>query len=221
MPRAPALLPPLLLVAAACAGCSTARGHGAAAADPPAVEGEVWIYRDLLAGVAGATATLDTYRLVLDGDRATLEVITAVGERADPDADLAGGAWETTGTRTFLGTVTPDGDARIVELREAGSELLWRWSCAPHTHQVAPADAVPAPSADDRPCDEPVGWSRPTRPVDVLACGDLADDDPELLEGIFAFGPAPGIEHLVVDADCLSGGGLRAIAPGGGIAPIR
>jgi hypothetical protein len=193
------------------AACSSPR---APAARPEAVDGEVWIRRDLATGLVRKSSTLDTYRLILDGERATLEVSSSAA--ADD-----GGPWRQTATRTFLGTVTVDGGARIVELREAGSELVWRWSCAPHTYDVAPADAVRAPSPDGPECGDAGRWSKPTRPREVLACGGLADDDPELLEGIFAFAPAPGIEHLVVDDDCVAGGGLRAIAADGTIAPVR
>jgi hypothetical protein len=208
----------LLLVLAAGACGSRGTGPGTAAPDVDAVDGEVWLYRDLSTGLVRRSSTLDTYRLVLDGERATLEVTNATsgGELPSRVAD-----WHETSVRTFLGSVTLDGDERLLELREAGTELVWRWSCTPHTYDVAPADAVREATPDGLECGDPGRWSKPTRPTAILACGDLAAADPEQLEGIFAFAPAPGVEHLVVDDDCVSGDGLRAIAPGGALAPVR
>jgi hypothetical protein len=209
----------LMLVAA----CGHHAGGAAAAGGSRAERADVWIYRDLSTGLVRRGSTLDTYRLVLAGERATLTVTAAATDHRRQRATGPLTGWRDTTTRTFTGTITVDGDARILDLHEDGSDLVWRWSCEPHAYDVAPADAVRTASSDDDDddCGDEGRWSKPTRLVDVLACGDLAAGDPDQLEGIFAFARAPGLEHLFVDDDCLSGGGLRAIPRDGSVAPVR
>jgi hypothetical protein len=151
---------------------------------------------------------LETWTLRALADRGMVSV-----ERMTPGENAT---WLPGTQSLYLGTATDDGKTLTLALA-AGTDKL-SLTCTRDKLEVAAANAVRKPSAKKKSeCGDTGAWSpAKTKSLAVLSCKDARYDAPMI------FGPAPGIEYLFVNDDCvMQGGGYRQIAPDGAIAPVR
>jgi hypothetical protein len=184
----------------------------APAPDPELAAAPASIFRFYATGLVAAKSghRLETWTLRALADRGVVSV-----ERKLPGEN---DSWLPGTQSLYLGTATDDGKTLTLTLA-AGTDKL-ALTCTRDKLEVATANAVRKPRAKKSKTDEcgDTGvWSpAKTKSLAVLSCKDARYDAPMI------FGPAPGIEYLVVNDDCkMQGGGYRQIAPDGAIAPVR
>ena len=154
---------------------------------------------------------LETWTLRHVGERATILV-----ERMRPNGD----AWTLGTTTRYLGTVADDGTSLKLALAAGPNQLALE--CKREKLAIAAATAVRKPHPRKgryaRPCSgDPGRWvPDKTKSIDVLSCKHPDYEAP------MPFASAPGVEYLFVNDDCdQQGGGYRAIANDGAVAPVR
>lgn len=190
-----------------------------------------WIFRDYATGrVAPTPGHPIQYTLQRHGERAllTIEHLAAHPTDADhlasptagpplPRAQDAG--TDAPGVRTQrLGTVATNGASSTITFDN--DEPL---ACVTGRLRVAASNARRAGYQGKEPdCGYTGRWVPSTlRTVAVLRCNVREDPDGGRAED-YAFAPAPGIEYLYINDDCeMQGGGYRAIAQDGSVAPPR
>jgi hypothetical protein len=179
----------------------------------PAPGGEVWRFRTLHVGLITPQSELTRYTLHLQGSEATLVVEHQLLRGSQ--ADVVGGAWQTSRTETLRGTARQKGAA--LELELTGSGRVYALGCKRTRGQVAVARAVRIPDpASGQECGNEGTWS-PAKKVrkELLRCegGEL---------GRLELGRGAGLELLSVNDDCvMQGRGVREVAEDGAIAPPR
>ena len=152
---------------------------------------------------------LETWTLRHTGERGMVLV-----ERMAPDGD----AWKPASTTLYLGSATDDGKTLTLTLAAATDKLAL--ACKREKLAIAAATAVRKPHKKGKykECGgDPGRWvPDKTKSIEVLQCKHPDFDAP------MPFAPAPGVEYLLVNDDCLmQGGGYRAIGNDAAIAPVR
>jgi len=210
-------LPPVVSVRAA-----SQSARAATELPQPLLSAPRLVYRSLNAGAIVAQATLMTHTLQRFENQALLTVET---QKAPSDI-IPGpvvGRFGVPTTRRFIGTSTTIGKKIAFELADASETL--KLECEMGTVQVAAATAVRDYYKGG--CDGDRGHWVPgaMKRAEALRCGTRAAGDashePDRLEEM-AFAPAPGIEFLYVNDDCvMQGGGYRFVAADASVAAIR
>ena len=126
----------------------------------------------------------------------------------------------------YTGRVEETGGAITIHLKHPNGATVPWVRCTPDTLRVSVAEArvvAYGPMCPDEHGWEPEGESR----VPVLDCKLLDKDAPEPANSRWktgrnlVFAPAPGIEWLHVEEECLNTDGWRAIPADGSIVPPR
>jgi hypothetical protein len=180
-----------------------------------------WIYREFSTGQIRRDSTLTTFTLRRHTTRAMLTVDEQVARHPGLKSI---GPWSARSTKLYVGTVEQRHPSVRLVLAH-GSDTL-DLTCKPGTLAVAGATAVRRPNPT-KPGQEECGdrgrWvPGATRKLEALRCELVPqDEDPDRGER-YAFVPAPGIEFLYVNDDCvIQGGGYRAIPKDGSIGAVR
>jgi len=185
---------------------------------PPAVDPELAaappsVFRFYATGLAMKKEgqRLETWTLRTVGERATILV-----ERMRPDGD----AWILGTTTLYLGTAAVDGKGLKLALAAGPNQLAL--ACKREKLAVAAANAVRKPHPKKGKfageCSgDPGRWvPEKTKSIDVLSCKHPDYEAP------MPFAAAPGVEYVFVNDDCdQQGGGYRALASDGAVAPVR
>ena len=201
-----------------------------ALANAPAV-----IFRRYYTGMI-AVPTVVTFTLRRHDHAALLVVEKQSGKRivrpgANRRDDFVIGNWTVVSTTRYLGTAT---DAGVLALTDLDKPATLQLTCKNRRMVVAGPDAVRRPGVPPRGgCEGETGrWvpAKTTR-AELLYCysAEPASGAPEDSDwnayGDYmhvAFAPAPGVEWLYVNDDCImQGGGFRWIAKDGAIASER
>jgi hypothetical protein len=195
-----------------------------------------WIYRDYSTGMVAPTQGHPVqYTLQRHGDEALLIIERLDAHPTDiighspmsamdppsprPTANNADRTADTDARSFKLGTITTNGATSTITFNDDDEPLV----CTPGKVRVAGATAGRAGDRSKEPdCGFRGRWVPATlRTIEVLRCNLLDDPDVDHAEE-YAFAPAPGIEFLYINDDCdMQGGGYRAIAKDGAIAPPR
>ncbi|MEO7093377.1 MAG: hypothetical protein ABI175_09010, partial [Polyangiales bacterium] len=175
--------------------------------------------RSLMTGQIRATSVLTFATLNRIDDRAmlTLEEQSASNhlgnDRIDPWSEKAV-------TRRFMGSEVTANGVTTFDLFDGTDRFAL--ACKPTKVAVAKATAVRKRDPKKESCSGDQGHWVPaqTTKVAALVCGDPGD---EMAPGYTFTAPdAPAIEWLYINDDCsMQGGGYRAIAADGSIAPFR
>jgi hypothetical protein len=191
---------------------------------PPGGPAEELTFRRLSTGAVRRDSHLITYKLQRRGAMATLEVVDAKVQHTTDELlpEAIHGTWKADAPKLYSGpTVDRGGGAFDLDLQD-GKDIL-ALACKPVKLKVAAATAVRARSPGAGECGDTGVWQpSPTVSVDVVACIERADDNDKDLRTALMFAPAPGVEFLFVNDDCvIQGGGFRRVADGGAIGKIR
>ncbi|HEU0037426.1 MAG TPA: hypothetical protein VFQ53_42740 [Kofleriaceae bacterium] len=200
---------------------------------PTVASAPAWIYRELQTGAIVGRHTLTTYTLRQDGKQAALDVetrTTSKGQRPagskDPFMYESLVDWSAPTTKHYAGTVETAGAKLVFHLADGADPL--ELPCTKARRAVATPTAVRRPhprKPDQDGCSGERGMWVPAAmtKLDVLSCDPIPKDeqDGDRVER-YAFAPAPGVEFLYVNDDCvMQGGGYRAIAADGSVGKIR
>jgi len=176
-----------------------------------------WVFRELGLGMI-VSPRRQTSILRRVGDRASLrvELDGAPMESGDTPA-----AWSPVHRETFVGTSHRDRERTVFELVSArGTRLTLTCRADRLAVHRAGANLVPDPEFHDECGNRGVWRPRATRTVAVLSCAasdrDL-DHYGQFGSTAMAFAPAPGVESLYINDDCIVQGGgyrLRSAADG-------
>jgi hypothetical protein len=151
----------------------------------------------------GTDSDVDTYTLRRTGSRIslTIETMTAptlgIGEI---------GSWRMRSVRTLTGAIHEEGSSITLDLAAGAEHRVL--NCERTTKDLATAGAVRTRSGGNS-CGDVGRWvPSTTLPVDVIVChGGPLDAD-------LVFAPPPGVERIVISADCEHHDGLRVGSPG-------
>jgi len=172
-----------------------------------------WSGRSFYTGHIRATAVHSTATLQRLGDRALVTV--DIREQKLRIGDTAPPAFGPPVRRTFLGTF----DGKQLVYADGGETITL--PCATKTVRVASATAVRVPEGKGS-CEGDQGEWKPgkTRAQKALVCGEMASE----MDAAYTFvePPAPAIEYLWVNDDCvMQGGGYRDVPKDGSITSPR
>lgn len=174
-----------------------------------------WVGRRLQTGMNSRDSSLETFTLQRVGDRALLTVEALSADTTD-DGKFA--PWKKLSFIQYLGTATTVGD--VVTFKLANRPLSLEWTCKITKLDVAAATAVRGrdPKWKGKDCGDPGRWEpAATQKVSALQCTQFYpsdDEQPPVVDSKdnLAFAPAPGIEWLWVNDECvIEGGGWRRV----------
>ncbi len=180
-----------------------------------------WVARRLTTGQIRSRARFETMTLQRLGTRALLSIVEQTADTSLRDPSYLG-PWSPPTTEHVLGSI----DAAGTQLTWTGRHA-WTWVCSSAKVAAARATAVRTRSNGHRECGDKGRWVPPaTRGVAVLSCAFAEADDPGDAEGEahdrVVFAPAPGVEYVWVNDDCVvQGGGYRSIAKDSALARAR
>lgn len=220
LPRAPATPAAASATASATASVAPSVALSAELTSAPAL-----IYRELNTGALPGRTTLVTHRLQRAANQALLTVETRSSENNGATLPVSIEPLGPPTVRRFAGTWTSTGAVTTFELSD-GTESR-KLVCEQGRVQVAAATAVRKREGRGG-CEGDRGqWTpRATKRVEALRCGINHDPpDPAYRPDRFeeqAFVPAPGVEFLFVNDDCvMQGGGYRFIPADGSVYAVR
>jgi hypothetical protein len=173
---------------------------------------------------AGPSDSLTTYRLQRHRDRALLTI-----DARTRDVRHKNAPWSPARTETYVGSVEPKGTA--VKLKLVHGTDTMALLCAPEKLSVASASAVLMTGGSAFPsefgtCTRPACFvPQVTKSIEVLRCTSresLEHDDSEVVDWEdLLFAPAPGVEHVMLNADTTGGTGWREVPADGSVKPIE
>jgi hypothetical protein len=187
------------------------------AAAPP------WVGRKYMTGAASGTRPHLTYRLQTAGGQALITVeeregsgFVGKGPMSEPTV------WNLVSTIQYLGTATTVGTKTLIKVSGPAGTL--DWECKTQRIAIAKANAVRGRTPGLGGCEGDTGRWVPgtTTSTSALVCNQFPGEEYAGDWDQLAFTPAPGVEWLFVNDDCvIQGGGWRAVPTDGAIGRVR